>query len=333
MRNLRYLCSLVMLAAALCCGSAAAAPEAGWWWNPAESGRGFFIESQDGIFFLGGYFYEDDGHARWLVAGGDNADPYHYTGPLYAQSSGQSLYGTYSTPSAPAGAGMVTAAFSDDTHGTITWPGGTISIVRYSFGTGTPDFQPFTGWWWNPAESGSGYSVELQGDTIFIVGYMYETDGRPVWYLSAGKMSSPIDLLRTAAAVRQRPDDGRAVPATIGVRHVGMLGVEFIAQDEANFTFSDAASTRAASHGGRRADPRGRAFPDGPGRADLPQVQVQAVDDDVPHALRRKLHRGHDRPRHVGRVPMSRARSPISGTLTFTQHLGPRQQGRVAIPS
>ncbi len=250
MRNLRYLCSLVMLAAALCCGSAAAAPEAGWWWNPAESGRGFFIESQDGIFFLGGYFYEDDGHAKWLVAGGDNADPYHYTGPLYAQSSGQSLYGTYSTPSAPAGAGMVTAAFSDDTHGTITWPGGTISIVRYSFGTGTPDFQPFTGWWWNPAESGSGYSVELQGDTIFIVGYMYETDGRPVWYLSAGKMSSPSTysgpLLQFANGQTMA---GPYQPPSASVT-VGMLGVEFIAQDEANFTFSDSASTRAGTTAG-----------------------------------------------------------------------------------
>jgi hypothetical protein len=255
MRTLKLLGSLVLLLAAVFCGPAAAAPETGWWWNASENGRGFFVESHDGTFFLGGYFYNDDGHATWLVAGGANADPYHYTGPLLAESGGQTLFGMYTPPSRSDNVGPVTVAFSDDTHGTITWPGGTIPIVRYAFGTGVADFQPFTGWWWNPAESGSGYSVEVQGDSIFIIGYMYDVGGRPVWYLSAGKMSSPSTysgpLLQFAGG--QTMTGPYHPPSTTPVT-VGTLDVEFIAQDEANFTFSDgaAAAVSGTSPGGAR---------------------------------------------------------------------------------
>src|SRR5262249_53017901 len=64
------------------CSDAVAAPETGWWWNPAESGRGYFVESQGGITYMAVYLYADDGRARWLVAGGPNDDPYHYAGRL-----------------------------------------------------------------------------------------------------------------------------------------------------------------------------------------------------------------------------------------------------------
>jgi len=93
---------------------------------------------------------------------GQNADPYNYTGPLYAASNGQTLFGSYVAPQG-AIAGTVSVHFSDDRHGTLTWPGGTVAIERQIFGGTGAAFQPFSGWWWNADESGSGYSVELQG--------------------------------------------------------------------------------------------------------------------------------------------------------------------------
>ena len=149
-------------------GTAGAAPQAGWWWNPAESGRGFFIESQGGIIYLAGYFYADDGRVRWLVAGGQNADPYHYQGRLLEYRGGQTLFGAYVPPAAPVDMGAIAVDFADDTHGTITWPGGAIPIEREIFDATDTVFQPETGWYWNPAESGSGYSLEVQGNNLFL---------------------------------------------------------------------------------------------------------------------------------------------------------------------
>lgn len=44
---------------------------------------------------------------------------------------------------------------------------------------------PQDGIWWNPAESGRGYVVEVQGDTLALGAYMYATSGQPEWYTGA----------------------------------------------------------------------------------------------------------------------------------------------------
>jgi len=138
---IRVLATAIVIAAQI--GLADAAPEVGWWWNPDESGRGYFIESQDGIFFMAAYFYADDGRARWLIAGGANSDPYNFSGRLSEVSNGQTLYGPYVPPTTLVDAGAVSVSFSDDIHGTIVWPGGTIPIIRDIFDAGTPaSFQP-----------------------------------------------------------------------------------------------------------------------------------------------------------------------------------------------
>src|SRR5438067_6645351 len=91
------LCGLLLLQCAFVSNSHAA-PETGWYWNPNESGRGFFVESHDGVTFIGAYLYDTDGHATWFVAGGPNNDPYTYTGDLYNKTGGQTLFGSYVAP-------------------------------------------------------------------------------------------------------------------------------------------------------------------------------------------------------------------------------------------
>lgn len=245
---------LIAMHATLACAD----PQVGWWWNPAESGRGFFIESQGGIFYMAAYVYADDGRARWLVAGGPNADPNHFSGRLSEYGNGQTLFGTYAAPSAPVDVGAITVDFSDDTHGTLTWPGGVVPIEREIFGTGPATYQPESGWWWNPAESGSGYSIEVQGSNLFFVGFMYDGAGKPVWYYSAGPMKSPTKY----AGTLQQYADGQTLtgpyhppsaPATLG-----SVAIEFTAPDAATLTFSGAAS--AAKAGASRSIGIGREF-------------------------------------------------------------------------
>ena len=61
-------------------------------------------------------------------------------------------------------------------------------------------YQPEPGLWWNPNESGSGFTIELQDNLLVFTGYLGETNGLPVWYTSAGFLNGNAlyegDLLR-----------------------------------------------------------------------------------------------------------------------------------------
>ena len=229
------------------CSTAQAKPQVGWYWNPAESGRGFFIESLDTLIYMGGYLYDSDGHALWVVAGGSNSDPYNYSGRLLTLSGGQTLTGSYHEPSALQDAGPVSIHFSDDTHATLTWPGGTIQLQRDIFGTGAAGFKPLTGWWWNPNESGRGYSIEVQGNNLFFVGFMYEADGRPVWYYSAGPVGADPStysgpLLQFAnGQTMTGPYQPPSAQSTIGT-----LDIAFTGENAGTLTFTRTSAAKAA---------------------------------------------------------------------------------------
>ena len=48
---------------------------------------------------------------------------------------------------------------------------------------------PQTGWWWNPAEDGRGFSVEKHGNNFFFASFLYDVSGRSTWYVSSGPAS------------------------------------------------------------------------------------------------------------------------------------------------
>lgn len=50
-------------------------------------------------------------------------------------------------------------------------------------------FTPESGFYWNPAESGSGLAIEIQDNYVFLTGYVYDTQGRPTWVSSQGLLS------------------------------------------------------------------------------------------------------------------------------------------------
>lgn len=45
---------------------------------------------------------------------------------------------------------------------------------------------PDVGWWWNPAQGGRGYSIEVQNNFMFFAGYLYNADGSATWYVAQG---------------------------------------------------------------------------------------------------------------------------------------------------
>ena len=48
---------------------------------------------------------------------------------------------------------------------------------------------PQTGWWWNPAEDGRGFSIEAQGNRLFMAAYLYDVSGRSTWHVATGPTS------------------------------------------------------------------------------------------------------------------------------------------------
>jgi hypothetical protein len=48
---------------------------------------------------------------------------------------------------------------------------------------------PQMGWWWNPAEGGRGYSIEVAGNHVFFASYLYDVSGRATWYVASGNTS------------------------------------------------------------------------------------------------------------------------------------------------
>ena len=232
--------ALCLLALSFLLPRAGDAAESGWWWNAGQSGRGFSIEVQGSSLFLAGFLYADDGRATWLTSAGTMSNANAYEGTLLAYGNGQTLSGAYqpSTLSNP-NAGAVSLQFTDATHGTLTWPGGAIAIERFVFGSGTPAFQPATGWWWNPAESGRGFFVEVQGGNLFLAGYMYDAPGNPVWYVASGAMASP-DLFQghwdqyQGGQTLTGPYLPPAAPA-----NVGSLTLQFTSPGSATLTLPD----------------------------------------------------------------------------------------------
>jgi len=161
----------------------------GWWWNASESGRGFFIEQRGSTIVMAGYIYDDAGNPTWFLAAGVVTNNV-FTATMQTYRNGQALAGPYAEPALGASLGTITVRFASAGEATVTWPGGTFSIVRYRYADGGPGM-PENGWWWSSLESGRGFSIEIQGNTLVMAGYMYAVAGAPIWYLSAGTMTTP----------------------------------------------------------------------------------------------------------------------------------------------
>jgi hypothetical protein len=185
--------------------TAAVTPQTGWWWDSNLSGMGFFVEyggkSGTGMF-VGGYVYDANESATWLVSTGAMSGA-TYTSNWLRVSGGQTLLGAYKAPTSTTPAGNLSMTFSDSTHAVMTRPDGTqISLVRFSFSGATPTppvaGAPQSGWWWGGSSlSGTGYGIEIQGSSVFIVAYMYDDAGNPVWYLATGNLTTPTSYTGT----------------------------------------------------------------------------------------------------------------------------------------
>jgi hypothetical protein len=62
----------------------------------------------------------------------------------------------------------------------------------------SPPASPYTGLFWNPAESGWGMSITQQASMIFAAWYVYDASGKPTWYVMP---SCPVSGKSCAGAI------------------------------------------------------------------------------------------------------------------------------------
>ncbi|MBL0140556.1 MAG: hypothetical protein IPP91_00380 [Betaproteobacteria bacterium] len=110
-------------------------PESGWWWNPAESGRGFFIEWQNGSADLAGYMYDEAGNPVWYLSLFPTPNPRTFSGNWWSYANGQTLMGAYKPPTLPPSTvAPVTVQFDTTTTATMTLPDGRqLPLTRHRF--------------------------------------------------------------------------------------------------------------------------------------------------------------------------------------------------------
>lgn len=56
-------------------------------------------------------------------------------------------------------------------------------------GTESSGIQPEAGLWWNAAEPGRGFNIEVQNSFLYFAGYLYNADGTAQWYVAQGDYS------------------------------------------------------------------------------------------------------------------------------------------------
>lgn len=215
-------------------------PQTGWWWNPLESGRGFSLEVNGNSLFMAAFLYAPGGRAVWYASGGALDADGGYHGQLQEYAGGQTLTGPYQ-PAAVAGSpSSVALACSSSTACTLSWAGGSVPIQRFNFDNAAqPANAPETGWWWNEAESGRGYFIEMQGGTLFATGYMYDPAGNALWYLASGAATPGAFQNAWSQYANGQTLTGSYTAAAVVNSNVGAVSLQFSDTTHATLTLPD----------------------------------------------------------------------------------------------
>jgi hypothetical protein len=110
-----------------------------------------------------------------------------------------------------------------------------VIIVGLVFSTSAVAFQPRTGQWWNPAESGSGYNVDIQNGVLVVTIFSYKANGDSEWYLASGALTNGG---HTFTATLDKYRNGQCISCTYHGRpsllgNDGSISINFISETSA----------------------------------------------------------------------------------------------------
>jgi hypothetical protein len=207
--------------------------QTGWWWNPAEPGRGFFIETNGIGAFVGTFVYDSQGAPTWYVSQQEIQTRSYYTAPLLAFADGAALGAPHRTPRGLGSIGTMSLTFSSAAQGVFAAPATSIPLERFSFSPGgiasdRAGFAPQTGWWWNASEPGVGYALEVQGDRLMLGIAHFDEAGTARWSLATGMLTTPAAFETVALGYYGGQAFGQSYRPPSGTAPVGQLSVGFL---------------------------------------------------------------------------------------------------------
>ncbi len=97
---------------------------------------------------------------------------------------------------------------------------------------------PASGYWWNPAEAGRGFVIEIQGSNMFLAGFLYAGSGRASWVASSGPMTSPTQYSGPLTTYQGGQTlTGAFRPATQVAPALGTLSINFTSDSTGSLTW------------------------------------------------------------------------------------------------
>ena len=221
-RILLALASLLLAAAASAATISERSPFAqGHWWDPTRAGNGFeFFNVGDQAMVIW-YTYEDSGRPVWYTAQGSVATMATQQWPLLKHRWENGRKG----PATEVGWMRVSVLSSESA--TVAWnirgAQGTWSIQPFIV-SGVVNEVDHTGSWFDPANSGWGFTLTEQGDVLGGVLFTYDTAGNPTWAAGFGRERGSVALSTFEGVC-----PSCAWRASTG-RDAGRLGLEFQAE-------------------------------------------------------------------------------------------------------
>jgi hypothetical protein len=95
----------------------------------------------------------------------------------------------------------------------------------------------YTGWWYDPKESGTGLSIEVQEGMLFLGWCTYqEKTGEPIWYSSGGAMTDQNTYSGTVLAWTGWPLGAAYAPPI--AYPVGTIEIKFLSQGQARVSWA-----------------------------------------------------------------------------------------------
>jgi uncharacterized secreted protein with C-terminal beta-propeller domain len=238
MKLVRVVLGLLILLAAASTFAASVADRSpfaqGLWWDPTKSGHGFQIFNASDQAMIVWYTYDNLGTPTWYTAQGNIAS----VGDTWPLLQHRWANGRKADPTQ---VGTLRLNVRQPEAADVVWTIGTTQ--------GTWSIQPFivsgvinevdhSGLWFDPSNSGWGFSLLEQGNVMGGILYGYDVSGAPTWAAGFDRTPGSVQLY---AYTGPCPVCAYQAPST---RSVGKLSFDF--QGEADLTFRSNFSSEMA---------------------------------------------------------------------------------------